>query len=270
MKFTTDHYFQIGYQHYISGKPCQDYAISKTDSANTYAIISDGCSTGGNTDVGARIISLASLIGMKNIFYIEDFHIYQQDLINNSKLDWDLHSNDLLATCLSIHLDKSGSLINIQGDGVVVIKFIDGNILLNKYEYSNNNPLYPSYSEKDIEQYKINFPNTKVIVNQVTYLAKENTFPSIITREDSVDNLQHIKIDSEMLKQIEYVAIFTDGICQIDQVDWKDAVIAFMNFKSTTGEFVKRRMIRQIKEYQKIGRGPLDDIAGAVIHIERD
>jgi hypothetical protein len=45
-------------------------------------------------------------------------------------------------------------------------------------------------------------------------------------------------------------------------------VLDLLGFNSTTGEFAKRRLNQFVKQAQKIGKGPMDDIAYAVIHIE--
>ena len=72
-----------------------------------------------------------------------------------------------------------------------------------------------------------------------------------------------------LLKELEFIAVFSDGVTQIDQVDWKDAVAMFMSFKNTTGEFAKRRMIRGITDAQKNNKGPIDDISYAVVRVEQ-
>jgi hypothetical protein len=62
-----------------------------------------------------------------------------------------------------------------------------------------------------------------------------------------------------------FAAVFSDGITQIKDVDWKDAVFQFMNYKSTSGEFVKRRMMKALKTMT-----PMDDISCAAIRITQD
>ena len=40
-----------------------------------------------------------------------------------------------------------------------------------------------------------------------------------------------------------------------------------MSFKNTTGAFAKRRMVRGLKNMDKLGKDPMDDISYAVIGI---
>ena len=76
-----------------------------------------------------------------------------------------------------------------------------------------------------------------------------------------------IPIRPEELGDLEFLAVFSDGVTQIDGLDWKDAVVQLLAFKTTEGEFAKRRMIRLIKDAQAKGKGPVDDIAYAVVRI---
>lgn len=71
----------------------------------------------------------------------------------------------------------------------------------------------------------------------------------------------------DLENEIDFIAVFSDGVTQIEGIDWKEAVKIFMAFKNTTGEFLKRRVIRGIKGFQKDGKGPFDDVSCAVVHV---
>src|ERR1017187_1833610 len=51
-----DHHFEIGNSHRI----CEDYALSGQTKEVTYVILSDGCSSGIDVDVGARLVALSA------------------------------------------------------------------------------------------------------------------------------------------------------------------------------------------------------------------
>ena len=57
------------------------------------------------------------------------------------------------------------------------------------------------------------------------------------------------------------VSAVSNGVTQVDGMDWRDVVAELLSFKSTEGDFVKRRMNRFLKDCQKHGKGPIDDIA---------
>jgi hypothetical protein len=44
--------------------PCQDYALSGVTRHLAYAVVADGCSSGGKTDIGARVLALATAIAL--------------------------------------------------------------------------------------------------------------------------------------------------------------------------------------------------------------
>jgi hypothetical protein len=272
MKFYTDHYFHIGYGHLNSGKPCQDYSLSGVYNDMAYAIVSDGCSTGGNTDVGSRIISFSTKSILKDYwllnkdidFNISEINLRQKIAISNSRINLDLKTNDLYATCNYIYLSKNRGFIHTQGDGVIAIKYLDGNIEMYRLDWQNNMPYYPAYAEMELENFIIahgNDLNKKV-------LKKEGNYDKEIEELTLKDGINGSVIPIFNIENIEFIAVFSDGITQIENCDWKDEVCNFMAFKSLSGEFLKRRMINAIKTSKQKGNGPLDDISCAVIRID--
>ena len=77
-----------------------------------------------------------------------------------------------------------------------------------------------------------------------------------------------IPFSRDELANMASISVFTDGVTQVDGVDWKDTVIQLLDFKTTEGAFVKRRMNRLLKDYRKRGDEPSDDIACAVVLID--
>jgi hypothetical protein len=75
---------------------------------------------------------------------------------------------------------------------------------------------------------------------------------------------------SLILGSWDFVAVFSDGVTQVDGMDWRDVVAELMNFKSIEGDFVKRRMNRFLKDCRAHGKGPIDDISMACIHIDHE
>src|SRR6266852_5492723 len=96
--YKADHSFRIGDQHLRSGMPCQDYALSGVTPSRAYAVVSDGCSSGGRTEIGSAITSLITANLMIHTTLIpSSWHIY--DSLINSRNSLLLDSKDLLATC---------------------------------------------------------------------------------------------------------------------------------------------------------------------------
>lgn len=285
IQLQTDHYFHIGKAHLTGGKPCQDYAISQTFHGAAMAIICDGCSSGGQTDVGARLLALTTLAALQNHWLINgqinpeqtipEIRLNQKIKLASSCQLLGLQPNDLLATCIYAYLGSQGGLIHIQGDGVVALKFNSQQILMYQYEWQDNRPYYPAYAENrlidfiaahgdDLQALRLKAEKWQSINNQHQLLQTDNS-----TLSQGLQGI-FLSLDKNLIDQgLEYIAVFSDGVTQIDNVKWQDAVIDFLNFKNTKGEFAKRRMIRGISEMIKLNKGPLDDIAYAVIRLDQ-
>lgn len=283
IKFYTDHYFHIGSTHYSSGKPCQDYALSGSNELVACAIISDGCSTGRHTDVGSRVLTLSTLQAIRDhvkasggtlATAVVSIISRQQQIIGTTRLILGLERIDMLATCGYVYLTQHGGFAHVQGDGVVALKYRDGQILITRYEWANNTPFYPSYGDGDLEKFvEAHGGNLDAIrLTSTTVIKKlDGSYADIDSKGYTLrEGLEGVLFDilEKDLEQVEYVAVFSDGVTQVDNVDWKVAVPDFLSFKSVAGDFAKRRMIRGIKDMQQNGKGPVDDISYAVIRIE--
>jgi hypothetical protein len=281
-EFFADHYFQIGGIHLAQGKPCQDYALSGFNGKAACAIVSDGCSTGRHTDVGSRIEVMTTLEAIKSatlgeLTAEEGVRVVarkQRELVSAAKLALGLTQSDLLATRLYVYLGNKGGYIHVAGDGVIAMKYKSGEIGTSKFEWANNMPYYPAYTDIDLVEFvlaqggEMESPRLK---ETLTTILSDGSFGPEIVQEYSlrqgVEGIL-IQIEEDKLQELEFVAIFTDGITQIENIHWVVAVQNLLSFKSTEGDFAKRRMIRGIKQLSKSGNNPLDDIAYGVIRIK--
>ena len=287
IKLHTDHYFQIGGAHLTSGKPCQDYAISGTLENIALAIVSDGCSTGRHTDVGSRVLALSTAAAIREHWNVnrntrgrmvpEEVNLRQKMVLAGTRQALGLVTKDMLATCAYVYVSPMGGFVNMQGDGVVALKYRDGRIGMYRYEWEKNLPYYPAYNENGLPEFiKAHGDDLEALRLSQEKLERrtDGEFTSADITEYSLrKGIQGITIDisqEDLNSEIEFIAVFSDGVTQIENLDWKEAVSTFLSFKNTTGEFAKRRMIRGIKDSQKIGKGPFDDISYAVIRVEKN
>ncbi len=286
MKLYTDDYFHIGASHLGGGIPCQDYALSRAleDGSMAYAIVSDGCSTGGRTDVGSRIIVHTADVAIRDLWKRRSDHIvggaekeidlHQQVLLTGAKVQLGVEQRDLLATCMYAIVSKKGVIVHVRGDGVIAIVRRNGSISLRRYDWSQNMPLYPAYFEDNFRAFAQahGTEDTKsALIEEVWDISPNASCERVFAEKHEIN----VGIDGITIRmggvalqnEISFVCLFTDGVTQVDGVDWKDAVLSLVSFKSTAGSFAKRRMISFIKDAQKKGKGPLDDIAYAVIRV---
>jgi len=279
----TDHYFHIGSAHLTSGKPCQDYAISDVYEKMAFGIVSDGCSTGRHTDVGSRILSLSTASAIRNNWMTKrlvdvfktpsELNLQQKLVMSGMQNALGLIEQDMLATCLYTYISAEGGIVHVQGDGVVAIKYRDGTIRMSNLEWSNNMPFYPAYRNSSLQQFIDahggDLCKKKLREEAWMIVPDGEDFPYDLNEYSLSRGLGGVtfEINHKELEKIEFIAVFSDGVTQIDGLDWKDAVTNFLSFKNTTGAFAKRRMIRGIKDSQKNGKGPFDDISYAVVRV---
>jgi hypothetical protein len=287
MNLFTDHHFYIGYAHVCNGKPCQDYALSGTYNGMAYVIISDGCSTGGFTDVGSRLMTFSSRSAIKESWITcrdtlnkripSEIALIQRIKLSGISDPMDLVRDDLLATNIYACISDKGGFVHLRGDGVVAIKYLDGRIVLKRYDWKDNIPFYPAYIDDNYVSFidihggdksLLRFKEDSFILDADGKIISEPR-QNLYSVEDGIKGAV-IGIHNPLEKGIEFIAIFSDGVTQIENVKWQDAVYQLMSFKTLRGKFTIRRLNGALKSFQKVGRGPIDDIAYSVIRIEKD
>ena len=250
-----------------------------------YAIVSDGCSSGARTDVGARIVAHSAEVAtlehwkrMKNATAENAAHeidLHQQVLLTSSKVNLGLVQRDLLATSLYGYFSPQGGIVHVRGDGVIAFLHTDGLLELRRYEWNQNMPLYPAYFEDNFTAFANahRLEEDRALTEETwTYRAARGFYCSARLARSVKAGIHGVttNLERSMMNEVAFIAVLTDGVTQVEGIDWKDAVVSLMSFKSVAGSFAKRRMIRFIKDAQKNGKGPLDDIAYAVIRVEKE
>lgn len=273
----TDSMFVIGNDHLKAGLPCQDYAISGTNGVNdfAYAIVSDGCSSGRRTDVGARITAttmeraLLALPGDQADMWQE-----QRESMLAAMATLGCEFEDLYATCIYAYCSPKERYAHVRGDGATAWKFPDGSIEMVSFDWGvagqNNPPFYPAYGLIDpvLEAFKKEYTNDpeealysmcyRVANEEVTLLGVDG-----YALEKGIEGIR-LQIPAEAVA----VAVFTDGIMRVPELPWYEVVRRLLAFKSTNGQFVKRRMLRFLAERTTPSTRPADDLAYAVINLE--
>lgn len=277
MKLYTDHAFHIGKPHLTGGTPCQDYALSGLCGDAAYAIVSDGCSSGRETDVGARLVAHAMKMELcEKGSTIKTLAGIQARLPTASNM-WGFEEQDLLATCVSAYITDGFVRIRMFGDGVFAFKFKNGAVDMHQYEWNKNAPFYPAYwTHKAFDAFvAFHSDEPHPLLGRRALFRLDGTVVRNVKAHsisEGVYDLQARLTPWELRHHdgLEYVAVFTDGITQVDGLSWEDAVRQLLLFKTIEGSFAKRRLMRVVKDAEKNGRGCLDDIAYAVIRIGGD
>lgn len=224
----------IGNDHKI----CEDYSISGL-LPFPFFIISDGCSSAPNTDIGSRVlVSMAK----KNISLLTtDYNLFLEKTIAQSKAIVSLmgiETESLLATLFIVLKLEDKVIVLSIGDGDIIYK----NNLINhlNFEYDKNIPFYPIYIKKIFDN-KNNLIITKNGFKEIRHFSYINYI------ELPLDNLEWIICSTDGIKS------FTNGV---DLFEGYENLVDFKNFK---GDFIERKMKRFIKNLLKEGYKNSDD-----------
>lgn len=287
---SADHFFTIGKTHPV----CEDYADSgqSLDDGSPYAIVSDGCSTGKDTDFGARLMVRAAsrlLINEGADSFRTDFDqcVWQAEEWREALL---LDPSALYATLLVTTQDKDGKTnAVVYGDGIVAARRRDGS----GYDYmvvecSKNAPPYLAYLvAREDEKGKFPLDYFREGGAGIRTTTWHNCHESIVLPvEDEVwtrigtaffdpnedDERVGVIVPFDPC-QYDVVIVASDGLQSFQRMEGTrmvpvplpEIMAEVMAFKGTEGEFVQRRLRRFLKQAAKKGWHHNDDIAVAGI-----
>ncbi len=270
MQLAVDHAFHIGAQHLRQGTPNQDYALSGVlPSGLHYGIVADGCSSGGETDIGARLMGLAlkqALAQGAQTGLVERARAYLEGM----RRALDLERADLLATgLLALANDQQFVKMLILGDGVLVERSVYGTLYAHKFEWSDNAPGYLAYSDEERSHF---FERQPTLTREFWSISGPEQWQHHRTTEESAfvalrKGVEWTYEPPHGPWDLASIGIFSDGVLQVDGLPWQAVIWELMRFKSARGQFVTRRMNRFLTNVREYGCGPLDDIAMAVINL---
>ena len=286
MQYKTNHTFHIGAQHLSLGKPCQDYAQSGTLNESTaYAIVSDGCSSGGETDIGARIVALATKRALEENAHLPNITVERINVVRDAYIETyrrtlGLEHRDLLATSLWALITPNGVLAHITGDGVLAMQY-ELDTLVYEFSWADNKPYYPAYRLGNIDPGFViaHQDNPLPLTASVTYAKlvsmsglRDGAFTeySVEVGMTGVTIKKQLPEQDDELGRLIGISLFSDGLTQVDTYETVAAAQELTSFKSTQGDFLVRRMNKFLQESRKVGRGPIDDIACASILFSTD
>lgn len=279
-----DAFYRIGIQHGAEGMPCQDHALIYSDEDVFFAGVSDGCSSGGKTDIGARIVNMSTIQSIKKSMETE--HLYHTSvfvrrerckMLQGASELLGLSSLDLLATSLYIYSTKSRTYVHVVGDGTVAIVFADGHMEVRRFTWDNNTPYYPAYDMHLKDQFILHHGGDVLgeqFVEEQWQCSSEGVWDLMSTLQHTIIHGMrgHVIDLSQFIEQgqISCVAVFTDGVDLVDGFSWQEIIKRSLAFKQIKGAFVRRRMIKLCKEISVEHKGPMDDLSCAVMYVGRD
>lgn len=139
--FVADAAFIIGSLHTCVAMPCQDYARA----APNVVVVSDGCSSGAHTDLGARQWNLAALDAWNQVPLKNPEQYLEQLLKAGQQRTATMPLLDTLATVAIGAVEDQMLRGFLQGDGFLGFQLADGGVEFWLLDAPGNAPLYPQY-----------------------------------------------------------------------------------------------------------------------------
>jgi len=246
----------IGSTHLI----CQDYVIARSG----YVILSDGCSSSPDTDIGARLLVKALDQSLSKPADIAELHKEAARVA----LDWanmiGLPSQSVDATLMSIHVTGEDLIVACSGDGVIILESQTGVLEVYAIASPSGYPFYASYVHQPdrLSELITNDRHTKTIKDFTS---------SNVTTSDSLTVTFKLNV-----ADYKYAAVASDGMNsffhttngkRVESISLPEVIDEFWSFKNSHGAFVERRMKRFRKDTQPKGWQHADDLAIGVIHL---
>lgn len=284
----ADSAFEIGAAHAI----CQDYSLAGGSlpaapgaqpglQASPYVILSDGCSSSSDTDIGARLLVKAAeqtLLELDGSPAGDPSEIHREAA--RRALAWaelvGLRPQAVDATLLTAYLVDDELILGCSGDGVICLQSVAGAIDVYSISYASGYPLYPSYAHQperllawaDVER-------SGREVRHFRCASLESPLRLCDTSSSSVPT----EVFTVRAQDYTYVALFSDGIHsfystaqtetsrRIEAIPADEALRGFVSFKSARGAFVGRRMKRFLKDCRARGWQHADDLAFGALYL---
>src|SRR6185295_20387035 len=114
----ADSTFMIGTTHSV----CQDYALANNASNASNVIVTDGCSTSPDTDIGARLLVRAAsqLLSNQHSADVVALHKEAARLALEWTRDIGLQPESVDVTLLTAHLHDGEVIVGASGDGLIL------------------------------------------------------------------------------------------------------------------------------------------------------
>jgi hypothetical protein len=265
--------------------PCQDYALdAEKEDGYGIIVISDGCSSAQNTDLGARILSHLAITELKNNRQISPHLIFTARQILSSlgfTKKEDIY-DALCATLLTAEEKENEIETNCRGDGIICAQYEDYFHVIN-LEYLDNAPYYlvydafpelkeeyqKSYSQnikfvssakfkvKDFEKFiysnSFNYDYLEILESKTERLPYHSPFSFLFPK----NGLQKILLTSDGLQSFE---AFVEG--KREEIILERILVQILNsWKKNSYGALSRRMVYLKKKWEELRWKMNDDLA---------
>ncbi len=260
---------------------CQDYTRAHVNSDETlaYGILSDGCSSSPDTDVGARLLVLETekwLLKRRQL----DARVFQ-DIIHDTQQRavqlLPLYPLCTDATLLTLYKSVSSKFVqfHITGDGLILARRKGTQIYdIQRKNFPNGMPWYLSYELNPARLSKLMESDllmtyewsTLDLINRTHEIEHFQTY-NITQRQESIETpiVHSAETHDLFLLMSDGIESFVHGETKIS-IPYNEVLYTLLDFKNFHGEFVVRRFRKALKEFQKNQWVHQDDLSVAALY----
>ena len=262
MTINSDSIFLSAKQKFV----CEDYALCGHDPV-PFMILSDGCSSSENTDVGSRLLTHCVKKTLNTFVANSSLDI---ETLGNVSISFAKSATDILnlpdtcldATLIVAYINNKYLEINMYGDGTYVCEYKDGRKKLVTVSYKDNMPYYLNYiiSLDRKKLYEEHTKDSSLSFKRIDTISYEQCE----TKYEEYNSITHDSIEIDSIKSI---SIFSDGISSFvdciknEKIQLQKIIELFTSYKTTAGEFVKRRVRKAVEDLYKNHIYNTDDIS---------
>lgn len=283
MQIFTNHFYEKGHSHEV----CQDYALSVQNKDYAFFVVSDGCGSAKNSEIGSMVMSHSFKASYKSIWHegidlisplgkryvhgrLEP--IYAQKILSTTlskaqkiATSLDVNFESLYATILFGSYEKKSKKFSLfaWGDGVFVVVYKDKTYKIINIEYENNAPYYMQYdyTTGTFMSYIESFGGKSTITT-----CHYNPDREIISKKQ-MDRDYPSPYELKLEGDVTAILGLSDGV-QSFKEDFTSVVNKCIDFKNVNTTFIERRLKRLMKEKAKSGDLPYDDFSCAGIYVK--
>lgn len=267
----ADKCYYIGKSHVT----CDDFAACHSWGDVQVSIVSDGCSSSKNSDIGSRLLTMDLLHSLECGMVSYDRVVEAFQLILHTCL---LHLRDRYSHILGDHFldctvlaavsNGSKTTVFMMGDGVILMERKDGSQVFYRYDFDYNMPAYPSYMLDPCRH--------------ANYLSEVNGYDRTVVNvvSDTVGmTFERVNLEGLPLVTFEWshdllakLALCTDGVESFTgpsgPVDWVEVARKILASKVPNAGFLQRRVARILEDYAKESIFNADDVSAVCIVTE--
>ncbi len=274
----ADAAFSIGQSHLDNAKPCQDYAASgaqaSEDGQLVWAAVADGCSTGGHTDIGARMWVHAVRRALEHtgtVAFEAPGTLKALLLAEAATLMAPFDPDDALATLGLAAAHGEAMHAALFGDGLIAWRTESEALHVMSVRYERNAPRYLAYELVHLHcsprlaawQHLVEASTVSIVHEcydaQGTRLFRDESLAAAAAHDG-------LRLDWSGEDRPSALLVATDGAESFEGREAHDVVRELMAVRNPTGAFMHRRLGAMARAWKKDARGmPTDDLGVAAL-----